>query len=164
MYKQIVKGIQRPAIFGVLIFMVSLLFISFLELIWKTEYASFWYYLVLCVAYVAACLFLWIITYVKYEYALLGTELIVRKYVAKHAVRIFSIKLTRSNCVYYNMYDRFFSPVLSNTHRMYLPGMLLKKTAVLIFVEPESAKRTKIIFKPDEKLDSAICNVKTMEV
>ena len=161
MYKQRIEGIRRPILAVVLAVFATLLFSSFLEAVYKTSYATVTAYVIAVVLYVTIMYFLYIITTVKYEYAILDNELIIRKFCRKQPARIFSIKLVRSNCIYKSKNSIFTFPGKKNVYHMYLPLVnFIKNTASITFVDNDNI-RIKIYLKPDDILNEEILRIKT---
>lgn len=161
MYKQRIEGIRRPILAVVLAVFVTLLFSSVLESIYKTSYATIVAYVITFVLFLALLFFIYEITVVKYEYAVLDNELIVRKFRRAKPARIFSVKLVRSNCIYKSKSSAFALPWGKHIHPMYLPFMnVFQHTASISFVDTDNT-RVKIYFKPDEILNEEILRIKT---
>lgn len=161
MYKQRIEGIRRPILAIVLAVFVMLLFASVLETIYKTSYATLAAYVIAVSLFTALLYFIYEITVVKYEYAVLDNELIVRKFRRAKPARIFSIKLVRSNCIYKSKGSAFALPWGKHIHPMYLPFMnVFQHTASISFVDNDNI-RIKIYFKPDDILNEEILRIKT---
>lgn len=163
MYKQTIYGIISPLISIVMEVFTVLLYASGLEAVYKTSHGTFGFYVVTTGLFLFVTINIFIATITKYEYAILDHELILRKFVNDKPKKIYSVKLVRSNCIYYNNGINYFSPIVKNTRWMYLWmfGMFKRKCAI-VFVDQDGV-RTKLIFRPDPELDAEIYRIKTTQ-
>ncbi|MBQ6867635.1 MAG: hypothetical protein IJO16_03055, partial [Clostridia bacterium] len=99
MYKQMLFGFQSPIVAGIIETFAFLLYTSFIEFAWGTEYGGFLYYVGITVVFILISLYIFIGAITKYEYAVLYKELIMRKYIRGNIIRIYSINLIHSNCI-----------------------------------------------------------------
>ena len=163
MYKQTLYGFRSHIVAGIFETFLFLLYTSFIETAIGTELSSFLYYLVITLVFVLVSVYIFIGAAVKYEYALLDTELILRKYVLGKVRRIYSVTLVRTNCIYCNKGIRFVTTPASETKLLYQVGFLpFARKCAIVFTDRDGIKR-KLIFKPDSQLDELIYRVKTAQ-
>ena len=89
MYKQTVFGIKSPVLAIIFEIFAVLMYSSVLEAIYKTKYYNIFTVALLTLAFAAVTVYIFIATLVKYEYAILDNELILRKYFKKKLQKIF---------------------------------------------------------------------------
>ncbi|MBR4879933.1 MAG: hypothetical protein IKU13_08920 [Clostridia bacterium] len=163
MYKQTLYGFRSPLVAGIFETFLFLLYTSFIETAAGTELSSFLYYLTITLVFALVSVYIFIGAAVKYEYALLDSELILRKFVMGKIRRIYSVSLVRSSCVYCNKGIRFITTSASETKHLYHIGFIpFAKKCAIVFTDRDGIKR-KLIFKPDKELDELIYRVKTAE-
>lgn len=162
MYKQTVFGIKSPVLAIIFEIFAVLMYSSVLEAIYKTKYYNIFTVVLLTLAFAAVTIYIFIATLVKYEYAILDNELILRKYFKKKPQKIFSVKLVKSNCIYYRKERRYFAPIVKDTYRMYMPlANIFRASSIIVF--SDGGVRTKLIFKPDKRMDEEIYRIKTAQ-